>query len=371
MTVAKVVPGKLEREAVDHPIAELLAVPNSSVPMSLMVQLAIASMIMTGEAYLRLVRAGDDPGKDVIEIWPLHQGRIQPIASDDRVTAANTARIAESVLSAVDPTGWIDFYEHQPATGGREWIPYWDVVHAYHQPADTMPFRGHGPARALGMLLDLRRQMQKYWVQTIKNGCRLTGILETGTQRSEHRVASFAQAHAGPEAAGRVLHLEPGEKFTPTQMTPKEMDFLETWAKTSEDLVSAMGMLPARFATSAMTYNNLATAIGHEVKHGALPLMRNLADALALRLLTAEERRAGLRIVPDLTGFQELIQHRVDSMDAYARAVQSLYPPSEAAESLGLPLASFEGSDEAWAPDGLSPIAERGIYGENDDREDL
>lgn len=124
-------------------------------------------------------------------------------------------------------------------------------------PADVVSFRSFNPdniMRGVSRLEPLRstlmnedssrRAMAAMW----KNGARPSGVItserELGTDGRERLKMAFQSEHQGTGNHGRVIVLEDGVTYTPTQMDAEDMAYIESRKLNREEVAAVMDLPP-------------------------------------------------------------------------------------------------------------------------------
>jgi HK97 family phage portal protein len=190
-----------------HGLSQLLRRPNPQMGLSELLQFSIVYMGIGGNCYWYKVRSA--AGRPV-ELWPLHDGQINPVAGEHRM---------------------IDHYEFLGATGAPLPIPAEDIVHFKWMPDPLQPQRGLGPLMAVLREVDTDNEATRYVFALLKNDAmpRLAiTVPETRGELSPEEHArlreEFTEKHGGTQRGGIAL-LEAGLDIRPIALNLKEMEF--------------------------------------------------------------------------------------------------------------------------------------------------
>ena len=314
-----------------HPAQVLIETPNDFQSREYQMHMRTLHLIYAGNFVDRLVMVGGSRNPRPAEIWGLHPDAVSPIPDADE---------------------WIKAYR-QIARGlhSQRDYPVSEIVHGQN-PDPLNPYWGMSPLRPVGRIIDLDARQVDWNRNMVENGGAPAGAFvdpsAVSTEAKKSLKKSLKQNFSGPVHAREPLVLSGGANYIPFDHTPVEMDWIASRKFTVGEIATALGLLTSRFVPDVMTLDNLQAALRYEFEHGAAPQARKIGDALGMRLLTREERRAGRKIIPDTSSVPALRPDLHKSAESYARLVGSLVPPQTAATILDIPVGELEAGQRTF-----------------------
>ncbi|TXM75685.1 phage portal protein [Methylobacterium sp. WL12] len=304
-------------EAVDHPIAALLARPNPREGGTRLLETLYGHLMVSGNAYLEAVSLDGVPR----ELFALRPDRMRVVPGAD---------------------GWPAGYVYE--VGGRRVV--YDqsgavppILHlALFHPTDD--HYGLSPMEAAAVSLDIHNAAGAWNKALLDNAARPSGALVFAGAGASLSEAQFVRLKAELEAnyqgagnAGRPLLLEGGLDWKPLALSPKEMDFVEAKAAAAREIALAFGVPPLLLGLPGdNTHANYAEANRAFYRQTLVPLARRTAEALAHWLAPAF---GDLRLEPDLDAIEALATER-ESLWRRVQAADFL-TTAEKREAVGYP----------------------------------
>jgi hypothetical protein len=325
----------------------LIEHPNEAMGSSLLKAMGVFGQLIAGESFWRIHSVGA-PGKEQpAAIFPLFADQVKPIpvANQQRMNA-----IPAMMLDPMKSNHWVDFYEVQSKPGLPDYIPAKEIVHIFDLPDPLEPFHGGGRLRSLQTEVSTHTRMLQWQRAQIENYAVPSGITVRPKNRDPKATADeFREKFSGPENAGRPMHLEEGENWIRQGFSPLELDLNLSIQGSATRIGMVFDYPAAIFNPTAQTLDNLRLSMAQIIRNGSLPLAQGQCEALALRLLTLEQRREhGLTIAPDVSRLWALQQEKFEKLGAWAESHDKLIQPEMLADYLDLPLEVFQGSDKPW-----------------------
>jgi len=192
----------------EHPLSLLLKRPNPQMGLARLLLFTIVYLALGGNCYWYKVRSR--AGR-VVELWPLHDGQMQPVAGTTRL---------------------IDHYEFDNGSGAKPLIiPVEDVVHFMWMPDPLAPWRGLAPLIAVAREVDTDNEATRYLFSLLKNDAmpRLAITVPENVDMSDtekrKRLKEEWQQNRGGENRGGVALLEGGLDIKVIAMNLKELEF--------------------------------------------------------------------------------------------------------------------------------------------------
>jgi len=244
-----------------HYLNDLMKRPNPAISRQQLFEMLISWIQLAGNAYLKRVITG----KRTVELWPISPDRLHPIPSRD---------IAEWIAGyALDTSTDIAFEPHE-------------IIHlmAIQDPAN--PLIGISPLQAAGKIVDSDNAQQAFNVASMQNQGATSGVWtfeRSFANQAEADAISqqLNERYAGVDNAKRMVVLGNNAKFQETQMTPKEMDFMESRKSNRNEIFLAFGVPPQLGGSEeASTYNNYQASELIFWNQTVIPLLSDIRDAL-------------------------------------------------------------------------------------------
>lgn len=293
------------RRADDHPLARLLAAPNSEQGGPDLMEQFFGHLQVAGNCYLEA--AGEAAGEGPSELYALRPDRMAVVPG---------------------PRGWPAAYDYQ--AGGRTvrigrdadgWLP---VLHLkLFNP--TSDHYGASPLEAAAFAIDVHNASGAWNKGLLDNAARPSGALVYGgrdgdrlsEEQFERLKAELANAHAGADNAGRPLLLEGGLEWKPMSLTPADLDFVEGKHAAAREIALAFGVPPQLLGIPGdNTYANYREANGAFWRHTVVPLAERAARAITAWLgakFPGARASCDLDAVPALSAERDALWARLEA----------------------------------------------------------
>jgi phage portal protein BeeE len=241
--------------------------------------------------------------------------------------------------------------------GDPERIPAAEMVHVMH-PNPLNPWWGLSKLVSLAPYIEYDAKAIRHNLALIANHAVPAGHWKTDQPIDEASAKTMKQrivnATRGP-AAGEPLVTSSGLSFHPTGFNPRDLDWSAGQKLAACMICGPFGTSIFRLFTDASTYDNLATSMRSELLLGAMPRWDEFEGAINPVVLTDDERARGLALKPDLSTMEWLREDMGDEAEAYAKLVQHLVHPAQAARALGMAFEFGEEGDRPWRNETLVP----------------
>jgi HK97 family phage portal protein len=280
------------RRLSEHPLASLLARPNTRVGGAELLEGVYAYLLTAGNAYLEAVSL-DGEVKAIYALRP------------DRVRVA-LGRDGHAVGYGYTAAG----HTRQLSLEAR---PVAEVMHlALFHPLDD--HYGMAPLEAAAQSLDIHNAAADWNKALLDNAARPSGALiytaDTGlTEAQFSRLKGELEANfQGASNAGRPLVLEGGLDWKPMALSPAELDFVELKNAAAREIALAFGVPPMLLGIPGdNTYANYAEANRAFWRGTVVPLVRRVADDLSFWLGAGF---GGVKLVAEVDGVEALAEDR-------------------------------------------------------------
>ena len=301
----------------EHPLNDLLSLaPNAEMTAFDAMFAANANLALRGNGYLELLR---NRYGDVVEMWPVPAEQIQIGRNDKRQL---TYRINQKTL----PAG--------------------DVVHVKGVTFNGLV--GGDLPTVLREVFALAIALQEHGVQFFANGAN-PGVnfdfpTEPSPETRKEILKSWEEKNAGVKNAGKPLITGGGVKVNFVRGTQRDAMFEETRKGQDLQICQAFGIPPYKIGLAEGGPKSSAEQAGIEfVNATVLPLTVKWSQALTMRALSAEDRRAGYFVAFDL---RALLRGDAAARAAYLKTLveSGIFNVDEAREEEGkAPLPNNEG----------------------------
>lgn len=330
-----------EDEVVEEgPLASLLQRPNPDMGMQMLLQYTITYAAIGGNCYWLKTR---DRRGNVVEVWPLHDGQMQPVSGGTRM---------------------VDHYELLDGNGVTiENIPREDVVQFMWAVDPAQPWRGMGALVPCSREVDLDTEMTAYTFSLLKNNAvpPLALIVPPGEILQQFQLDrmrdQWVQKYGG-DNRGTPAILEGG-------MDIKQLSFdvntlaAEAMRSIPESRICAAFKVPAVVAMlwvgmQQMTYNNVEGMMRYFTEQTLTPLWRRFGSTLTRALADDFDLDVTTQVRFDTSSVVALQGRRLEMGEFVDRAVRGAYMTrNEARDLLGLP--HTDGGDVFLMPFNLIP----------------
>lgn len=257
----------------NHPVLKLLNVrPNTEASPTTAKSTVQAHVLTWGNGFFWVRRTAGGPD----ELWPL-------LPSSTRVVRGpNRELFFESRLS--DESGALDTLI----------FPREDVLHFPGLTHNGLV--GLSPIRVQREMLGSAIATQDFGARFFGNGAQPGGLITFPAKVADpDEIRQQVEEKAGGANALRTLIIDQGAKYERIGIPPEDAQFLQTKEFTIAE-VARMFNLPLHFLgkMGQATFNNLEQMGNHFIDHTMAPWFKRWEDELTWKLLTDEEREAGL-----------------------------------------------------------------------------
>lgn len=253
------------KEIENNKILDLLAQPNEYQAKSEFFQLYQIYKDLTGEAYIYLVRLGDNPNSEVKEMHLLRPDLFIKHTFDDKGSI----------------TGYVFTKE---SGGGQITYDANDIIFSnYPNPFDK--YRGLSPLKAGALAVDTENQLSTYHNKVLQNGGKIEGILSFKSELTDSQIeqakAQFEKHFSGSEKSGKPLVMAGDATYQNLGLTPGELSYLESKKMTRDDILLIYGVPKAIVAqTDDVNYANAKEGKSIFLSETVRPLLQDLTEKL-------------------------------------------------------------------------------------------
>jgi HK97 family phage portal protein len=284
-------PGGGKERLPEHPVYQLIHDdPNDEMVPIGFKETVMAHIVTWGNGFAEIERSGRGIPS---QLWPITPDRV-------RIDRTRDGRLFYDVREDHGPNTTFD-----PA----------DMLHIPGLGYDGI--KGYSPVRMSMQAIGLGLAAETFGSTFFGNGANAGGVLEHPNTLSDtaakHIYDSFVKRAAGLSNAHNPLILEEGMKFNKWSVPPEEAQFLQTRKFQVEEIARIYRVPPHMLADlDRATFSNIEHQGISFIVHSMMPWFARWEQWLAKKLLTREERRAGL--------FVEFLVTAMLRGDASARA---------------------------------------------------
>lgn len=203
-----------------HPALSVLGRPNDFFTRQEFVETIQQHIDLTGEGWWLVEKIGGRP----ITLWPIRPDRMAPIRSADKFLAGYVYRGPDNELIRLEL----------------------DEVVFIRMPNPVDLWRGMGPVQTLLNDIDSVRYSAEWNRRFFENSADPSGVIEVPETLSDESYKRLQQQwgeqHRGVSNAHRVAILENGTKWSTTQITNRDMQFVELRTMSREIMREAFGI---------------------------------------------------------------------------------------------------------------------------------
>lgn len=242
--------------------------------------------------------------------------------------------------------------------GGTVDFEPWQIIHfKYYNPLDY--FYGLSPLNAAAHAVDMNNAADAWNYSLFKNNARPSGILTLAEEVIDEAafddiVGKLRAEYTGQANAGSVMVLTSDMKWTPTSLSPHDMDFQNMYTQNLRSIAAVFGVPPALIGEeTSRTYGNYSEARQSFYKESILPLMDWLCAELSHWL--APLYGANMLIDYDRGTIEAVNEDTNNRYDRILRAVAGgVLTINESRNVLGYP--PIKDGDERLMPLNLAPV---------------
>lgn len=280
-----------------HPVAELLARPNTAQGRAEFLEALYAQVLLSGDGFAEAV--GGEDGVLPLELHVLRADRMRVVPG---------------------PDGWPAGYDYR--VGGRTHrfdatgaFPPICHIRSFHPSDDHY---GFSALQAAASAVDVHNAASKWSKSLLDNAARPSGAIvyrsETGggtmsNDQYDRLIDEMASNYQGARNAGRPMLLEGGLDWKPMGFSPSDMEFQKTKEAAAREIALALGVPPMLLGIPGdATYANYQEAHRAFYRLTVLPLAARVTAALSAWL----DRYLGAGVVmsPDLDQVPALAAER-------------------------------------------------------------
>jgi HK97 family phage portal protein len=245
-----------ERDEPDeHEFIDLLESPNPIMSKHELYETIVQSLDLYGNAYIWILKG--KRFKKPREIWIIPPYEMQ-IAIDDNGLPVGYKR---------------NLYPYNMNVTKEENLPLEDIIHIKY-PAPNNSYYGMSIIQKAAYAIGIDLYQNQYQYDLLRNGANIQGYVEltdnikSGEDRTR-RETQFKQKYTGAESQKFIL----GDKFIPTQLPPRELDWVKSKPLSKEEILAQFQVPSAMVgAVERITYANSDATIAGFLNNTIKPL---------------------------------------------------------------------------------------------------
>jgi HK97 family phage portal protein len=323
-------------------LGELLAMPNSFWTLQITLVRMMLHLMLGGNALFVKNRGGLPAPAPVLELWLVHPDQIKPVVSKEKI---------------------VSHYEFKDAQGKKRNIPTEDVVHLQFVDPGNM-YWGLSIVQAAAKTIDTEVEAVTWNKVAMQNRAVSDGLFSFDRKLSRDQWIEarlrIREQHMGSKNARMPWVLGDGGRFVSMQMTPVEMDFIQSRKMTREEICAVFGVPPVLVGDlERATYSNYETARLVFWEDTIVPLLVMVEQALTLGLVgDFPDVPPNSTIQFDLSKNKILNQLTPDKITV-ASGLQTMGVPFEIInDRLNLGIQEFPGWGVSYLGTGLVPASQ-------------
>ena len=261
------------KEAEANPLHYILgSEPNAEMDRHRLWSAIITGLMITGNAYLKVVRNG---AGQVAELYPLNPTITEPYRLDNGVLAFRT--------------------QQGQSAGNWKSLQAAEVCHFALLSMDGL--KGLSPIQQAREALGLARAAEKAGAKLFGNGGRpggiLTGPVDLKDEQKEQARTSWQKAHGGSNSGGTAVM--PGDwNYKPLTLSPEDSQFIQVREMQRAEICALYGVPPSMVGdTSRLSNNNHEQMNLTFVSDTLRPLLSIIEGELNRKLMPQLGRKAG------------------------------------------------------------------------------
>lgn len=332
-TLMRDIPGAEDVEVEKHEALRLLDSPNPIHSFRQIRQAVHAFRLITGNAYVHLIRARPEVGA-VRQLEILYPQFMEVAASGE----------------ALKPKQF--FYTRG---GVRQEVEFNDVLHwAMFNPSSDL--RGMSPIEAAAPSLTSYNAGKKWNNKLLENDARPPGMMKVEGNLNDaqfdtvkKRVRDQIQ---GAQNAGAPVVLDAGMEWTPFAVSPKDLDWPGLMNMTREEIATALNV-PVQILNdqTSQTFANFEQAMIALYQYNVIPAVTVEMELWTRYLLGSD---SGLYFKPDFSKIEVLQKAKLADWEKIDKAWEMT--PNQKLEAKGLPRSDDPLMDKVYVPSGFMPL---------------
>ena len=309
----------------NHPLSQLLAVPNSDFSSAQQMWLNLAWLQLTGEACAKAETA----------IWPVSPDQVRPIIGGGMNLVSGYTEIGKNGIVKNSAQYTLD-----------------NMVR-FVIPDPSNPAIGLSPFRAAARAAQTDSAMQDWNKAMMDNGGNPSMLISTKEQLSQQQKLTFMREimmkFTGRKNAGRPMLVSGETQVDKLSLNQQEMDFLESRKWNRDEILAIYGVPPMLVGVSdAATYNNFAEAKKILWMQTVKPLLNVICEGYNKFYRNNGKLKKGQYIAPDYTQVDALSDNEESKLERAEKLFKMGVPMSIINDKLGLGLEAYEGWDQPF-----------------------
>lgn len=259
-------------EVVEHPFLDLMQNVNPFANANDLWETTVLFLDLTGEAYWYMPREG---GLGLpSQLWVVPSPYINPIPGE-----------------SLDE--FIKGYRYERGRVRLD-LPVDDIVF-FSYPNPKNQIQGFSCVQGMADAIFINSRMYEFERGIFKNRANVGGVFTVegniSRQEKDRLTLDMEQKYAGAARAGKNLFLTGGAKFTPTTMTPTELNFIEGRKMVREEICVGFDVPISALVATDVNRANAEVADYRHAKNGIEPRIRKIEQKLNERIMPLYDER--------------------------------------------------------------------------------
>jgi len=257
--------GKIDKqELTSHPLLDLLNSPNPMMSRGEFLEAISSYVDLDGNAYIWKARVSKEPKK----LYPLRPDVMKPILDKESgFVVSYSYDKGSNDITSFDPKNIIHIKNFNP-----KWIN------------SANPLRGIGRVEASKSFINEEATIREWNKNFIENGASPSGVLEYDGELNQEGVdtlrAKFKQKFQGAGNSGEIPFLQGGLKYRTTQISQREMAFIDQRKLDRDDIFALFGVPKGLLISEGVNLANAQQALWSFTRFTIKPRLTKIQDAL-------------------------------------------------------------------------------------------
>jgi HK97 family phage portal protein len=265
----------------NHPLLDLLKLPNADVTWEEFIYSLVSFYIVTGDAY---VVASGEPGTPPKELYTYPPQAVTVLPGTDGFTQTmqTTLYWGTDLYTRDEVDNRFRYYNP------RKTAEIWHIKH-FNPTTIQGNVYGMSPLNPIYYEINQHQSANRHNLSVLERGATPSGIMSLNPPVDDDTHKRLQQqmdkTHAGAANAGRVMLLNWGIDYKPTTMNNKDMDFLELKKEVTNAIYKNLKIPLALVNTESMTLDNFSQSMIAFYDHAVLPIANRIFSELSAFLL--------------------------------------------------------------------------------------
>lgn len=261
----------------NHPVLDLLKLPNADITWEEFIYSLVSFYIVTGDAYSIASGKPETPPKELY-CYPSQAVTVLPGKDGFVQTMQTTLYWGTDLYTRNEINNRFRYYNKQQTA---------EIWHIKHFNPTTIQGNVYGmsPLNPIYYEINQHQSANRHNLSVLERGVTPSGILSLNPPVDEDIFTRIQQqldkTHAGAANAGRMMLLNWGLDYKSTTMSNKDMDFLELKKEVTNAIYKNLKIPLALVNTESMTLDNFSQSMIAFYDHAVLPIANRIFSELS------------------------------------------------------------------------------------------